>query len=72
MRFIRATAVDGLPSPRAIGGGLHFERRPADRTPSVHLAPRAFLEAKGRVTAQRHERSGVLLRAGVRRGARPR
>ncbi|MDE3127058.1 MAG: DNA-binding protein [Gemmatimonadota bacterium] len=40
-------AIDTLPSPRGVGGGLHVELRTADRTLSVHLGPRAFLEGRG-------------------------
>lgn len=40
------TAVDTLPSPRGVGGGLHVELQTAEKTLSVHLGPRTYLEAK--------------------------
>ena len=40
------TAVDSIPSPRGLGGGLHVQLKAADKSYDVHLGPRTFLEGK--------------------------
>jgi hypothetical protein len=73
-------ALDSVPSPRGMGGGLHVEIRTVDRTLSVHLGPRAFLEGKSLTLAEgdqiqvtgslvTYEGAPALLAASVTKGS---
>ena len=72
--------IDSIPSPRGIGGGLHVQLKTPDKTLSVHLGPRAFLEGKSltlavgdeiQVTGSlvTYEGAPALLAASVTKGA---
>lgn len=42
----RIMAVDSLPSPRGLGGGLHVQLKAGDTTYEVHLGPQSYLQGK--------------------------